>query len=71
MKLPFLKHLTVLVLVFCGGFAQAQTSFVQFANNSADDELISVDVWMDTVQLIDNLSFRSASDPIEIPSSQL
>lgn len=70
MKLPFLKHIYSVILVLIGHASIGQTAFVQFANNSADPELVSIDIWVDTVKLVDNLDYRSASDFVEVAASQ-
>ncbi|NQV53537.1 MAG: T9SS type A sorting domain-containing protein [Flavobacteriales bacterium] len=51
----------------CG--AHAQNVSLQFIHGSADPAVEKVDIWMDSVQIIDDLSFRSASGLSTFPSS--
>ena len=59
----FLSILTIQILGLCITI-QAQTASIQFVHCSSDSALSSVDVWVDTIKIIDDLDFRSSSTRI-------
>ncbi len=57
-----------LTLLFCYNCVTAQGTEIQFVHNAADPQLQVIDVWIEGGQKLEDVTFRTASEPFTVPS---
>lgn len=69
MKKYLISSLSILALLFTHSiFAQTPSASVQIIHNSADPAADTVDIYLDSVLLVDNLAFREATVFTSVPA---
>ncbi len=63
-----LKNVLILICLTTAMTVKAQTSRLQFINNSPDVSIAGVDLWLDSIKYVSSVSFRGASPVFTIPS---
>ncbi|MEZ4722336.1 MAG: DUF4397 domain-containing protein [Flavobacteriales bacterium] len=70
--MPVLKHIFLSILALSVGLlVRCQTAYLQLGNASADISLQLIDVYLDSIKLVDDLEFRSSSSYFEISGNEL